>query len=306
LSVAYSDTRYLLSKKTVDDRALNKDVVERLRGQLAPFGDKLLHVLEIGGGLGTMVARLIDWKVLRRASYVLLDAEDEFLSHGIDWLSAWARMRGHAIDEGPKGLRIGAAGGIEVDVTFLSRELGAYLAEKPADERRYDLLVANAFLDLVDVPSTLPLLMQRIAAGGLYWFSINFDGDTIFEPMHASDEALLAVYHRTMDERVRHGRPAGDSRTGRRLLRHLRAAGATVLAAGASDWIVFAEGAKYEGDEAYFLHHIVHTVEEALAERADVNQPILAEWAMARHGEIDRSELVYIAHQLDVLGRAPA
>jgi hypothetical protein len=305
LSVVYSDTRYLLSKKTVDDRALNKDVVERLRRELLPTGGTPLRVLEVGGGLGTMVARLIDWKVLRRASYLLLDAEDEFLAHGIDWLLAWARMRGHAVDESPEGLRIGAEGGIEVDVTFLSLELGAYLAQAPADEPRFDLLIANAFLDLVDVPATLPSLYRRVAGGGLYWFSINFDGETVFEPAHPSDASLLAVYHRTMDERIRHGRSAGDSRTGRHLFQHLRAAGATVLAAGASDWVVYPESARYEGDEAYFLHHILHTVEEALEQRAEVDRASLADWGAARHGQVDRAELVYIAHQIDVLGRAP-
>ena len=49
----------------------------------------------------------------------------------------------------------------------------------------------------------------------------------------------------SMGERVRHGRPAGDSRSGRHLFAHLRRAGARLLAAGASDWVVHAQPSGY-------------------------------------------------------------
>jgi SAM-dependent methyltransferase len=299
---AYSPTRYLLSKKTVDDRALNKDVVERLRRDLASPRNAPLNVLEIGGGLGTMVARLIDWKVIRRANYVLLDADEALIAQATDWVSAWARARGHAIDETPAGLRIGEDEQIDVTVTFVASELLDYLEREKGEDGSVDLLIANAFLDLVDVPAVLPPLLKRLSPTGLYWFSINFDGETIFEPAHRDDLKLLDVYHNTMDERVRRGHPSGDSHAGRHLFEHLRTAGAEVLAAGASDWIVFPESSRYDGDEAYFLHHIVHTVEESLGKHPDVDGSVLAEWAAERHGQIVRSELVYIAHQIDFVG----
>jgi hypothetical protein len=300
----YSQTRYLLSKKTVDDRALNKDVVERLRRELTTMRAGPLSVLEVGGGLGTMVARLIDWKVVQRANYVLLDADASLIEQSAQWLAAWARARGHDIDESAGGLRIGEDDGIDVTVSFVKSELGEYLARDAEGEKKFDLLVANAFLDLVDVPATLPPLLARLHANGLFWFSINFDGDTIFEPAHRDDMRLLDVYHRTMDERQRNGHPAGDSHSGRHLFEHLRDAGAEVLAAGSSDWVVYPQGSKYEADEAYFLHHIVRTVEESLGAHRDVEAAMLAPWADLRHGQIVRGELVYLAHQLDFMGRA--
>src|SRR4029078_11859535 len=100
------------------------------------------------------------------------------------------------------------------------------------------LLVSMSSLAPGAVPNVLPPLLRLVVPGGLIWFPINFDGETIFEPQHPDDALLMKIYHRSMDQRVRYGRTAGDSRTGRHLFRHLVDAGATVLAAGGSDWVV--------------------------------------------------------------------
>jgi hypothetical protein len=105
-----------------------------------------------------------------------------------------------------------------------------------------------------------------------------------------------------MDERVRYGRPAGDSRTGRRLFGHLRAAGAFPLAAGSSDWVVHAgPDGVYPGDEAYFVEAILQTVEDAV--QGLVDPAPLADWLTARRRQLADGELVYLAHQLDFVGR---
>ena len=63
--------RYLAAKTTVDDRALNRHVLAELR-RLMPAGAP--QVLEVGAGLGTMVARLMDWGAVGAGEYLLLDA----------------------------------------------------------------------------------------------------------------------------------------------------------------------------------------------------------------------------------------
>ena len=87
------------------------------------------------------------------------------------------------------------------------------------------MLIANAVLDLVDVPAVLPGLLRLLVPGGVYWFTINYDGESIFAPGHPYDDQIMRAYHRDMDERIRYGRPAGESRTGRRLFHHLRDCG---------------------------------------------------------------------------------
>ena len=168
----------------------------------------------------------------------------------------------------------------------------------------YDLIIANAFLDLVDIPQTLPRLRHLLKPGGLFYFTINFDGATILQPEidPTFDAQVEMAYHRTMDERITDGRPSGDSRSGRHLFGHLARAGFDLHAAGASDWVVHPVAGLYPADEAYFLHFIVHTMHGALHGCDELDPARLAAWIESRHRQIEEGELVYIAHQLDVFG----
>jgi SAM-dependent methyltransferase len=289
--------RYLAAKTTVDDRALNRQVLAELR-RLMPAGAP--RILEVGAGLGTMVARLTDWAAVVAGEYILLDADQELLDGSRQWLSDWAAARGLRCDPLPDGLRVG-----DLRVRLLHAELGSYLAA--AHEAPADVLIANAVLDLVEVPAVLPGLLRLLVPGGVYWFTINYDGESIFEPGHPHDGQIMQAYHRDMDERVRYGRPAGESRTGRHLFHHLRAAGAPALAAGSSDWVVHAvPDGTYAGDEAYFLRSILDTIHNALRDREDRVAPAdLAGWLADRGRQLAAGELVYIAHQLDFVGRSP-
>jgi SAM-dependent methyltransferase len=294
----YDDVRYLHAKRTVDDRALNQGVWARFDAQMrelrrpgAPAGPA--RVVELGAGVGTMVARLADRGGWPAARYTLVDRDARSLRSAAEHLAPLARplaQPGAGVD------------GAKVDL--VEADVFAWLQD--AAQPRFDAVVACAFLDLVDLPALLPLLWRRLVPGAPFWFSINFDGETIFVPEHAADGEILARYHRTMDERVRDGRRAGESRTGRRLLELLPASGARITAAGSSDWVVWPDGGRYPGDEAYFLHHIVQTVDVALADAASLDPGVLASWVAARHAQIDRAQLCYVAHQLDVTGHAPA
>ena len=290
----YAYTRYLAAKKSVDDRALNRQVLDDLR-RLLPAGAP--RVLEVGSGLGTMVARLLDREVLDAGQYTLLDVDGRLLRDSRDWLAAWAADRGVPCQPLADGLRLG-----NLRVRLVEAELGDFLARGAGEP--VDLLIASAFLDLVDVPAVLPDLLRLLAPGGAWWFPVNFDGETVFQPDDPRDDEVLGAYHRTMDERVRYGRPAGDSRSGRHLFGSLRAAGAPVVSAGSSDWVVHAgPDGRYPGDEACFVEHILGTVEHAFADGAE--PPGLAEWLAVRRRQLAAGELVYIAHQLDLAGRAP-
>jgi SAM-dependent methyltransferase len=294
---AFGYARYLTAKTTVDDRALNRQVLAEFC-RLMPGGAQ--RVLEVGAGLGTMVARLLDWGIVSAGEYVLLDADRQLLECSRRWLSDWAAARGVHSDLRPDGLQVG-----DLRVRLVPAELGGYL--EAGDGEPADVLIANAVLDLVDVPATLPGLLRLLVPGGVYWFTINYDGESIFAPGNPADEQVMRAYHRDMDERIRYGRAAGQSRTGRGLFQHLREAGAPALAAGSSDWVVYpvADG-NYPADEAYFLRGILNTIRDALRDRQDWVKPmVLADWLAARHRQLAAGELVYIAHQLDFAGRAP-
>ncbi len=296
-STTFDYARYLAAKTTVDDRALNRHVLAELR-RLMPAGAP--RVLEVGAGLGTMAARLLDWGALGGGEYILLDADRQLLDDSRRWLRDWAAARGLRSDLLPDGVQVG-----DLRVRLVHAEIGSYL--EAAHGARADVLIANAFLDLVDVPDVLPGLLRLLVPGGLYWFTINYDGETIFAPDHPHDDLVMRAYHRDMDERIRYGRPAGESRTGRRLFHHLRDAGAPALAAGSSDWVVHpGPDGNYPADEAYFLRSILDTIRDALRVRPDWVKPAdLAGWLAERGEQLAAGELVYIAHQLDFVGRSP-
>ena len=137
------------------------------------------------------------------------------------------------------------------------------------------------------------------------YLTINFDGGTILQPTIDSefDAEVERLYHGTMDNRIVDGQQSGDSMSGRHMFGHLRAANMDILAAGSSDWVVFAGREGYPADEAYFLHFIVNTIYGALANHPQLDSDRFEEWIGLRHRQIESGDFVYIAHQLDFLAQ---
>src|ERR1043165_5445808 len=86
---------YLLSKQTVDDRALNKDVLNALRVHLSP---QPVSIIEVGGGIGTMLKRLIQWGILCNADYILVDALAANIVYAREWIPQWAVEAGLSVE----------------------------------------------------------------------------------------------------------------------------------------------------------------------------------------------------------------
>jgi SAM-dependent methyltransferase len=301
----YTFTRYLSAKKTVDDRSLNKTVWQSLTRCISEeYGSRRLNILEIGAGIGTMVERAFDWGLLRRADYTAIDSMSENIDEAASRLRSWGKENGYGLtDEGPRSIRF-------VDPNhdvLLKLETADVLEFMKREESRgaWDLLIANAFLDLVDVPVIFPDLLALLKPGGFFYFTINFDGATVFQPEidPVLDATIEALYHETMDSRIIGGKLSGDSRTGRHFFHNAYAAGAQLLDAGSSDWVVFPGPEGYPADEAFFLHFIVHTVGAALEGSPGLDPERFSAWVRERHAQVDERKLVYIAHQMDFLGR---
>jgi SAM-dependent methyltransferase len=265
-------TRYLLAKRTVDDRALNRYVWQALKTAVS-HQPHSLHILEVGAGVGTMVERLVEWELLAEGVYTAVDANPT--------CTATARRRlGHRH--------------AKIDFVWETADLFDFAAQAPA--RQWDLLIAHALLDLVDLAQALPALFNLLKPGGIFYFTLNFDGATIFQPSLPGDTAVETAYHQTMD-----GRPGG-SQTGRRLFHAVRQAGGRVLAMGSSDWVVHPLNGAYPVDEAFFLRFILDTMEGALAGHPDLDADQLQSWLQQRRAQVQAGQLVYIAHQLDLVG----
>lgn len=90
MSMEYSFHRYLLSKQSVDDRALNKDVLNALKTHLP---QKPLRIIEVGGGIGTMIKRLVTWEIVCTAEYVLVDEMSENIEYAQAWIPQWQKRQ---------------------------------------------------------------------------------------------------------------------------------------------------------------------------------------------------------------------
>jgi len=313
--------RYLRAKRTVDDRALDRRLVGLLRERLADRAASTagpLRVLEVGAGIGTMVARLIDWEALPpgETRYVAVDRDAETLTGLGPFLRAWTTDR-----EGSVSVDIdGDAVVVETDARTVAVEPIAADAVAYAREHagEWDALIGMALLDVLDLDG-LDALVDALGPGGTYYFPITFDGGTRFRPSHRDDRAVERLYHRHMDEK-----PGGNSRAGGAALSRLREAdGSTLLGVAGSDWVVRpADGeAGYPADEARFVRHVLDTVEDAVGEviaadgasteRGDslphepstLSAADLDAWLGTRRRQLDAGELVYLTHQLDLLGR---
>jgi hypothetical protein len=250
-----------------------------------------------------MVERLLDRGLLTRAAYTGIDVDPGCIRAAEKRLQDYAAVRQVPLTVNSGGAMLFATPAQDVRITFEAADLFDFLDREPG-KSAWDLLAAHAVLDLIDLDSALPRLLSRLAAGGLFYFSLNFDGATILEPPIDPDlDALIeALYHLTMDRRRCRGRPSGNCRTGRQLFGCLQEAGAHLIAAGSSDWVVFPGPDGYPGDEAFFLHFIIETIGQALDGHPELDRSRFQAWIAQRHRQIEARELIYIAHQLDFLG----
>lgn len=293
--------RYLRAKRTVDDRALDRRVVDALREGIesrAPAREEPFRVLEVGAGIGTMLARAVEWDLLPAGDvrYTAVDLAADNVAELRPYLREWASDRPESVSGTDPLTLEGEGRRIEVEPVVVE---AVEYAE--ATTAQYDLLVGVALLDILDL-SGLGTLLEPLAPGGLYYFPITFDGATRFRPAHPSDRTVERYYHDHMD-----GKPGGSSRAGEAVLARLREMdGVVVLAAGGSDWIVRPVDGSYPAEEAYFLRHILDTVEDAVGEVSDDELEALSGWLSRRRAQVEAGELLYLTHQLDVLGRVTA
>lgn len=292
--------QYLRAKRTVDDRALWRDPLDRLRRTLparATSRHDSLRIIEVGAGIGTMVERLLEWNVLPAADiqYTAVDLDEANIRTLRRTLPEWADNHGYTVDQGE-----------DLTIEDSERRLVVRSIAAPAEtviedaDTEWDLLVGAALLDVIGLES-LPTLLSALAPGGRFYFPITYDGATRFAPSHPADRAVERYYHEHMD-----AKPGGDSRAGLHTLERLTGrADTALLSVGGSDWVVRPVDGEYPADEAAVIEHVLGTIESALDEvdrGEDLPDEVLAEWVAARRDHLATQQLCYTTHQLDLFG----
>ncbi|OIB58015.1 hypothetical protein [Natrialba sp. SSL1] len=295
---------YLEAKRTVDDRALNRRVLEQFETALTAR-DGPISVVELGAGVGTMLVRLAAWDCLpERVTYRLVDRDEGSITRARELVSAGLEDAGYTVrwrddrdtesatlvatrestgansrerDE-PPGL-LEHTDSVPATATATTTTTTLTVTFTVADafeiEAQADAVVAAAFLDLVDLSAALESIETLLEPDGVLYAPITFDGGTGFVPTDPLDRDIERWYHHHMDE-IRDG---GSSRAGRDLLTTLRRRDWETVAAGGSDWVVRpacenstggdetgSPTTHYPASEQLVLEHVLHTIDDALAD----------------------------------------
>ncbi|MEF8772199.1 SAM-dependent methyltransferase [Halodesulfurarchaeum sp.] len=275
----HTETRYLESKRSLDNRARSLRVRDRLLSALGPDP----RIVDLGCGTGTIVSKLLEWGI-DAGTYRGIDNDCGVVEFGRAVRPAEFRRAGYTVTEQECGFTVE-----NLSVTYDTGDAMTMLEDMDG----IDLLVAQAFADLVPVSTLLSRVESALTPGGLAYLPITFDAGTIFQPDHPADRAVEQAYHAAIDLE-----PGRDVQAGRHLADACRRRAGDLLAMAGSDWVLRPDGDTYPADEAYFLASILGFVETVLV---DSEVAEAEDWIETRREQLAAGELTYVAHQYDLL-----
>ena len=154
--------RYLAAKREIDDRALSQSVWRKLRRRLRQADRRgPLAVIEMGGGIGTMFDRVLDWALTPHLRYTLIEANRDYLAEfqsrlkPLPFISTDSENRYHG--QAPSGVTFA----LEMSCDDIYAAI-----DDPNMFFRYDLVMAHAVMDLVNIPETLNGFQRLLRPGG--------------------------------------------------------------------------------------------------------------------------------------------
>src|SRR5262249_28473766 len=160
--ITYSLLRYLAAKKSVDDRALNWRVWQRLVEALPPVTtEQPPPNLQGGAGLASILERRFAGGGLSPPPSNATDQWPAPLTDAHHGLPQWAGERGFQVEENPRGQLHFRRLGQHITVETEAIDVGHFMAREHG-RRLWDLLIGQAFLDLIDMPTMLPGLCSLV------------------------------------------------------------------------------------------------------------------------------------------------
>ncbi|WP_304244241.1 class I SAM-dependent methyltransferase [Gracilinema caldarium] len=271
---------YLGAKKEVDQRSLNLRVWNRFIQELEK-GFHPTKILDLGAGNGSFLERLLKQTELRDFEYVPLDADRELLDNLLHTQDQELLRR--------RGIRIRP----------IQARIESFLEQH---NQSWDLLISNAFFDLINLDQWGPSLFSLVQPGGLFYSTLLFDGVTTFLPPLDPKTDLLVeeMYHQSMQ-----GRGQSGSRSGRTLLAKLLSSDLMVLEAGPSDWVIYAHQGSYTEGEQQLLEAILDFHQSVFEQNGSDPelQRVFPEWIYQRRSQLRKGELALLTHQWDLLAK---
>jgi SAM-dependent methyltransferase len=288
---------YLEAKFALDERSLNADVRRAVLDRLGRER-RVLRWLDVGAGTGAMVRRLLAADPAGSVQITVLDRDPGLLglapaaiADALSRLEYTVRRRGSTIEAARRGR--------EIHVDFRC----SGLMEFDGADRSYDLVTAHAFMDIVPIDPAVSRIAAWLAPGGLFYATLNYDGHTTLFPLYADpafEDAILAGYDRSMEERRVDGEATGGARSGRRLHRALHASQFHVFAYGSSDWNITPAADSYRDRDADVLRTLLAVIREESERSPLFDRGRVARWHAERTDQLARGELGMIVHHVDL------
>ncbi len=297
--------KYLAAKELIDIKSVNINVWQVFVDAMAERPGHQLEILEMGGGIGTMLKRIASLPLKKDVAYTMLEIESENVAHFLANVNEWLTDAGYRkLPDEISGKQCWMnENGRSIRVSVIHQDIHDIISGQN-HESEWDVLIAQAFLDLFDLEIFLPQILGLLRPDGLFYFPINFDGITSFLPTLDPDLDTLVskFYHSSMDARAQHPELRGRSQSGRHLLSQLSQLPVKLLGAGGSDWLVYPSDGKYEAYEHYFLLQILEFVESELEKSNEISSKVALQWMQKRKAELAEGVLIYMTHQIDVIG----
>ncbi len=220
--------RYLQAKISVDDRALNQNVLGTLKEIVRPPKEKCtLRVVDIGAGIGAMLHRFLDmvdmFQGYSSVEYSVVDVKQEvlrksqeLLKHRLctrsstslnhDEIGIAPQTRAPSVSHHQSVHHVGleerrgkdgfhpedlvVEGSPSITVRFKQTDAQSFLR---ANFGKFDLVLAAAFLDLFSLDEIMPLVRESLDLNSpirAFYFPITFDGITRISPVLHEEAGL--------------------------------------------------------------------------------------------------------------------
>ena len=122
--------QYLAAKKEIDDRALNRRVLDQFTARLPTKNLRSpLRVLELGAGIGTMVERLVGWDLITCADYTAVDADPKNIREAHNRLNHWVQQNRLAIKWHDPAIATVATSSGQLAITYENSDVYDFLAQ---------------------------------------------------------------------------------------------------------------------------------------------------------------------------------
>ncbi|MEM9832790.1 MAG: hypothetical protein AAF944_19315 [Bacteroidota bacterium] len=280
--IAWLDHRY-----PCDVQARNASIEKKFFSFFKPHAS-VLHITDVGAGTATNVCYYFD-KFKHQQEWTLIERHDFLLQAARKRLKKFAERRGYLWDEQSDQAQL-----IDNDKRAIIRFVtgDVHFLEELTDMEQTDVLVANAFYDLVSFDQ-FDALIKKIAQSNIAFLSTLNYYETSFYPFQEEDHQIIRWYHMHMKRPQPFGIAMGADCCEEMLdiltQHHL------MIEQESSQW-------RLKRSDTTMQHYILHFIENALGELnlTSEEQNLFSQWLSIRKKQLHNRSLEIIVDHNDI------